>query len=227
VHGGSDRLLYDLYLVATRCNAELAQLDQAWSLVERAAPLAKALDESGLPLSVLEVDTLRLRLHRMSESADSTDANSIRQSLLDRLAGLSDGTLATYPRLLRDLALEIGTIEPPLLLRLLRLLGLGYPDYQQFLSLASAFIEPADRTGNFDQFAVLEELLRLLGVSADAQQPPTAEQLAQQFVQVGPERLQKALLEIFAKYNMTHSIATALVDILQGSEVDQDYLEAA
>ncbi len=128
-------LLIELYLLSSLASENTAHYPQSREMLAEARTLLR---HSNDRRRQLEVEIRLLRQYRLEGVSDHPDLSPLRQSIAASFTNLQDFDLASYPRLLRDLALEMGRLDQKILARIIRLIGLGQPDINQQVQLLNA-----------------------------------------------------------------------------------------
>jgi hypothetical protein len=111
----------DIAVLGARIAEDHGMFKRALRWVEQARDTAEA---TGDDIAYLGAATAELRLNRRLDTADSAKARRLRKNVIDAAHRLTRRDRAKHPALVRDLAAEIGSDSPELLLEATKLVGL-------------------------------------------------------------------------------------------------------
>lgn len=210
---GDSPMLLDLYLISAHANEELGNYVQGIEMLQEAELLAQELHDE---LSRLETYVRRLRINRLSNNTNSEELRQLQQMTLNLVDELSPSELSNYPRILRDLVLELGVSQPQVLVLVLDLLGIGSPDAVQLEALAKALAQWHTELSAGDASAGLLEPDEVRSIPADA-----ISDLFRQLLEDDAVAATQRLVDWLHNPSIPESVALTLIDILQGTEDQQ------
>ena len=199
-------LLRDLQLLAVRIHEHLGLYDDALALLDSAEIINTANMQPESSLQQLENHVTRLRLMRLN-------GQELREAWIEDTVQLflstSESELASFPRLLRGLAREVGSENRDVLERIVSIVRITNPDWDQRNQLATAF-EIWDSLPGEHQIILSNEL-------KDNRLDPHSESRWFDYVQqVSGSGLTNFMRLIF-RYEPIDIVLDAVVELLQGS----------